>query len=695
MTSKTSLFDKGIFKNTLKRFKWGGLLYFIILFFSVPFVVMVQEYDHYDNDYFIRNIANKLILRDGYFTIPLLLTIAVPTIVAALAFRFVHSQKQGIATHALPVTRKQNYISTILASFTLMVLPVVLNGIILLLMSFFGYGKLFSPSTVAYWIFVNLTIIFIMFSVAVFSSVLTGNTAAHIVINAFIHAILPLIALTIALICDIFLYGFVRSDSFIAEKLLEYTPIVNIFIKAYDGLSEYTFFKNTEIWIFIIIAIIFYALAYILYKNRKIESCGEVAAFEIFKPILKYGISTAAAIVTFAIMHSIELTLIPTVTIVGTITAIFYFALEMLFQKSFKVFKKYKGYIVLAGALAVVTLFFAYTSIFGYETRIPSKTDIASVTLYEGYNGHEPYISDGGAINDILEAHNAILSDIPITNRDYEEGLRSVYLAYKLQNGKALERRYMVSEADMNKMLSKMYEYEDYKYKLTGIDNINIENVVYLNLVSRTGNFGLSETIYDDASALMAAIKKDISELSYNEIEKYDGKTYYSVEFSHNIVDNEKSKVFKNIEYDNYSNNVNPEHIVEFFQLNINPNFKNAIKLLEEKGYIEKIEKTYAENLWIYKEPVSKNEEEYKIKGDIGVMAEFAISTADCLHIEYDDAKKLLDTYLNAPEKEIPDGELYAVYYLNNEYKTTVSYSAYCFVIPKDELPEYLIKYLD
>ena len=699
MSLKTSLFNIGIFKNTLKRFKWGGLLYFIILFFSVPFVILVNGKNmllRYTDDYYLRHIAGKIILRSDFTILPLLLSIAVPTVVSALVFRFVHSQKQGIAVHALPVTRLQNYISSILASFTLMGLPVIANGIILFIMSLTGYGKLICPASVILWIFVFLSILFIMFSVSAFSAVLTGNAAANIVINAFIHALMPIIALTIHLVCDVFLYGFVMSDNFIAEKLLEYTPIVNIFIKVANNLGDYKFFACPEIWFYLVGAIVVYILAFVLYKNRKIESCSEVAAFEIFKPILKYSISTASAIVTFAITYSLSLSLVPSIIVIAVITAIFYFALEMLFNKSFKIFNRYKGFVILSGVLALVTIFCAYTSLFGYETYIPKKEDIEGASIITGYM-RDAFVEDGALINDVISAHNALISDIRITNKDYREGERQVFINYKLKNGKTVKRKYPVSEECSNNLMGKMYEYDEYKFKLFRFDNINIENVVYTNATLRRGNYGHSERLYEDASTLMKAVKKDVSELSYEEIELSSYNAYIDIEFSHNVIDNEKSKVFKSIEYDQNDQYANPEHITEYFQININSNYKNTMKFLEEKGYLKKMTEPLQKNLWLYKIPASQNGEEFKLKEDVGVMVEFQISKNDCVLISEDDAKKVCEEYFDEPrsaKKDTTEKEFYTLYYLN-DYDTTLHYSSYCFQFEKDKLPEYLKKYLN
>ena len=107
MTSKTSWFNFGIYKNTLHRFKWGSFLYFIILFFSVPFVLMTESPSEVYESFSLRNYqVGGLILKNSFMVIPYLMAMIVPSIVALLIFLNVHSSKQGVFTHYIPVTRK-------------------------------------------------------------------------------------------------------------------------------------------------------------------------------------------------------------------------------------------------------------------------------------------------------------------------------------------------------------------------------------------------------------------------------------------------------------------------------------------------------------------------------------------------------------------------------------------------------------
>ena len=193
MISKTSFFNKGIYKSTVKRFAWGSVLYFAMLFITTVLSLYLNTprgYEHIPYDYYENT---PLILRSSYFTAPILMAIVVPTVVALFVFRFIHSKNQSVFTHSLPVSRKANFVSSIIASFTLMFAPIVVNGIILMLMSTFGFGQFFTVYDCAVWIGYNMLGLFMMFSVAVLASCFTGNSFAMVGINIIIHAFLFII----------------------------------------------------------------------------------------------------------------------------------------------------------------------------------------------------------------------------------------------------------------------------------------------------------------------------------------------------------------------------------------------------------------------------------------------------------------------------------------------------------------------
>ena len=129
MTLRTSLFNKGIYKSTLRRYAWGSVFYAILLFMITSLVIFFDV----DPERYYRTMADHgaLILGDGYLYAPLVIAFFVPTVVALLAYRYVHAKKNSVFVHSLPVTRCANYISTVLAALTLMAAPIILNGAVL------------------------------------------------------------------------------------------------------------------------------------------------------------------------------------------------------------------------------------------------------------------------------------------------------------------------------------------------------------------------------------------------------------------------------------------------------------------------------------------------------------------------------------------------------------------------------------
>ncbi|MBR5156131.1 MAG: hypothetical protein IKW62_06595 [Clostridia bacterium] len=694
MTSNISLFNFGIFKNTIYRFKWGSFLYFIALFFSVPFILMVEDLEHLVSRYNSGINDVSVLLRGDLMGIPAALAVLVPTIVAALIFNNVHSGKQSIFVHSLPVDRRENYISSLMAAFVLMGAPVLMVAGILLVMSFTAYGQVMSSWSVVYWAGLNLSILFIMFSVATFSAFLTGNTAAHIGINVFIHLIPMLVALTVILISEKFLFGFIQSNSFIANEIMENTPVIWLFGRAVSHYNnELNVFTYPQLWIYLIGAVLVYTMGYILYKNRKIENCGDVAAFGVFKPILKYAVVTAAAVAIFGIITSTGMGAIAVFTVAIVITAIVYFAAEMLMNKSFKVFKKsYKGYIGFVACCTVFISFFAYTNVFGYETRIPQSDKVEAAAVFTGW-GAPPVIANLQLIEDTKTLHKEIISDIPVVE-DEDMGYKcSLYISYKLKDGNVLARRYNVSEEMYDKAISEMYKHKDYKLKVTEIDNLNIENIPNITLGAYASGYNYYIPMNEDAKALMLAVKKDVEMLSFKEIEDSQYAVDIRLEFDCTVKENQYLKVFKTTGYD--ANDAEAEYAIESFNITINPNFKNTYAFLREKGYYDQIIKQIATNTVVLSKPIYRAGELYTYKGQTGQYGEFMVSRSDCVNIAFEDAKKLAEMMVNIRCTDMSEGKNYFVFTHSRDVSHHMSFGEKTISFGETELPDYMKKYVE
>ena len=166
-------------------------------------------------------------------------------------------------------------------------------------------------------------------------------------------------------------------------------------------------------------------------------------------------------------------------------------------------------------ACAWVTLFFAYTSVFGYETRIPRKEDISGAMIYGTYR-EIPALLEGDETSELItKFHKEIISDIPVVDKDENNIL---IFSYVLKNGKTLEREYNVSYDEWKKVMNELYEIDSYKHIISGIDELNIENVNSMDLRVRTGYYTHSIMLTEDAPEFLKKVKMDMDELSYDEM---------------------------------------------------------------------------------------------------------------------------------------------------------------------------------
>ncbi len=692
MTLKTSLFNKGIYKNTLYRFKWGSFLYFIALFFMVPFALLVQEpanlWEYYHSS---RHMGNILCAND-YLVFPILLAMAVPTVVAALVYHGVHSSKQGIFVHGLPVSRKANYISNLLASFTLMALPVILNGIILLIMSFNSYSELILPISVLYWTLALLSILFIMFSVATFCAYITGNAAAGIVVNAFVHVFPFVIALAACGVGQEFLYGFDASDAFIGNKIIGATPVYHFMTLV--GKSFNQFFTSVQAWVYIAFAAVLYVLTYFVYKFRKIEACGDVAAFKSFRTVIKYAVVSSAAVLVLSLLISLGLGWTVASVAAFAVCAIVYFSCEMVLSKSLKVFNTYKGYLVFAAVMAALISFFAFTGVFGYETRIPEMEKIESASLGRGYGRNNYQLKDKENIALVTEMHKSLITDIAETeNLKEDTEYDYLYVSYNLKGEKTLSRRYKIPREVFEKYMNRMYEIKDYKFSHTGIANVNVENVTDFSLNCSASNFHYGELVTEGASEIFTAIKKDIEVLSFTEIEN-GTSLMIDISLSETLKNNKTSKVFKEVRV---IEGETEEYASEYFNIAVNGNYKNTMAALKKYGYYDKIIKQATENMYICKVPANKEKNTMIIeyKEDKGNLHEFYVSIDDCTKISKEDMFSVVsDMFVNHRYIYSSEGEIYMLFYVPGEDIDKMQLSSVAAVYEKDELPEYLAEYL-
>ena len=515
MTSKTSWFNRGIYTANLRRFAWGGVLYTILLFLVtvLPVLFIVRPETHW---ILSDERHRSLLLTETYIDLPVSMALIVPSIVALLTYRFVHSKKTSIFVHALPIARKGIFLSSLLSAFTLMAVPVLVNGILLVLLSVCGFGILFSVKSCLAWMAVNLLTQVLMFSVATFACLLTGNTFAAVVLNGLVHLVMIIVAASFNSLSEVFLYGFFNQNEFL-NATLEWNFVS--YAMSFCNNFPYENFAWGKLALMLVFAGVLYLAAWLLYRKRRLETAEDVAGYKCLNPIFKYTVAFLSLLGTFAITcYSITESKFFCVAIVLIIGAIVYFAAEMLLKKSLKIRGAWKGFLTLVAVFAVMTSVFAFTSFFGYETRVPDVEDVESVGIYDYRNGiSERFVTDPAVIARAVAAHSELVQKENIYRIKQFLPARTfnLELRYMLKNGKMLIRSYPVSEAFYFSVMGDLYTSQEFKQKNIELFTADMGRIYGVEL---SNGMRLTE---EEAEEFLICLRADLRELAYADVHSH------------------------------------------------------------------------------------------------------------------------------------------------------------------------------
>ena len=452
MTLKTSLFNKAIFVSTLKRFKLAAIIYFVILFQNVllPVITLGLMGEMYPLSLF-SSVSIALVL---------------PSVIGLLVFGFMHSKKTAIFINSMPVNRTTVYTSTVAGAFILMALPVFTVGIVLILLALTSHAQVLGIGACIVWIAYNLLALFMMFSVVVFASMLTGSKWGAIAFTGLIHLSVPIIVVCLEFFAEIFLHGYLADNTFI-NRIMDGNFVIWLETMSIGIGSDYGLpFETGRMFLYIGISVLFYVFGWLLCKKRHAETVGDMAGFKVLNPIFKYCVTFIVAVVTFSVGFSgYDYNIASVVISVLIFSSLAYFGAEMMLKKTAKVFTKpWIGYVSFLLVFAIVISGFAFTDFFGFEKRIPDSEDIESVVIHLTYDfGYYeeyyklPYYTDEGVIESIRYVHQYFVEKDPVVkDNDYYD---SVFLKYKLKDGSIIERKYYVySQWELDMIYNKLAE---------------------------------------------------------------------------------------------------------------------------------------------------------------------------------------------------------------------------------------------
>lgn len=556
MKSAASYFkvSTAVIKDDFRRFWAIPVIGFIYYFFSSVFFILMNMKElngsEYGNDVLANFLSNLL---EGQYVFNIVNIVWMAVLSVLLVFRYLHNSGHAIAVHSQPFTRATLLNSHTISCILFIAIPIVLTGIILMLISQPVYFSnvyyeeysgdmvnLFARVNIIKWMWQSfLTGMFIMV-IAITSGMVTGTPFHHAVAALGFNGVAPLCTLLLTQYFNTYLFGYVQPD-WISRSIIHMSPVINMMDDGFMSLTENIYY--------VVIVLLLYALAMFLYNKRKLERATDGIVFKavdvLVTLVFGYLGMTALGLAFFSIFNESK-----GATTVGYIAGAILgmIIVRMVIMKTVRVFNK-KTVIIMGSYLVIALVFFGCLNfnITGYETRVEEDADSINISFSAGnmiFKGGE--FKDADAKAAIVDLHKLIISNkqlIKAANEqdesDYGTAAESMmYISFDYYKGegdaaKRVEARsyvaptYLILNSDEMKAFASAGALNERAVdELPATDKIQYIDVRSGSYYSSTP-YGASSEDYDmlcsdktQLAGLMEALKKDIRDMSYDDMKK-------------------------------------------------------------------------------------------------------------------------------------------------------------------------------
>lgn len=500
MNSVKLLYNKAIIKSDLKKYWWlgAGFAVMLFLFLTMPFlercITSGDTFNHYNNAIFKESLFGT------YSDNTIGVCLIIPAVIGAFLFSYLHSQSMVITTHGYPLRRETQFLSHIISGMIMIAGAIAVNMLILALFRMdYAVWMQLRLKFILFWGLYMLLYSTLIFSLSVMCAMAVGNMFAGFILT-YVMMFLPMFIESIGLeLMSEYMHGYT-------------TPMISLTDKLYLDIHALT---TGGIIFYIILTIVFMAVAVLLYKKRNLENHSSVVAFKILRPVLIYSFAVCIGFIGYYYGGMIDDLNIPFMIAFGIAGVI---AAKMLIDLSFKPRKILKPIIIYCIFTAVLFMGLAF-DITGYEKRVPKPENVEYVIMNQSfvrqdYLNDEMKITNPETIKNVTELHRLASASKHDEKDDGTYLRKSIYISYKLKNGTTLQRNYITD--DFKEEFAKVYNDEAFKKSLfvpLFDPEISIKRAVFQSDVF--GNLYIADA--ETQKEIVAAAKKDAMLISHDE----------------------------------------------------------------------------------------------------------------------------------------------------------------------------------
>lgn len=409
MQSKTSsfkggLFSKAMFIQSCKLYAPLPVVYFVGMFLQIPMRFFMFEGEEIQNSSYADPFLGALSEIPGVANYAgALVTVMISLVCAMMSFRYVFLGRSSNMIHSLPIRREGLYVTQYFVGLAMMVVPNL--GILLLTLMASAVHGYFYPLPVLLWFISQTGLCFFFYSFAVFCGMFTGALGGQPLYYIVFNFIAMFIAMVLEPLFTLYYVGYAGSSlSTGLPRLL--TPAYSLtqgslvkMIPTKDAetgmIVDFAYKMNDAplFWGYMVVGLVFSGLGLLIYRQRHLETVGEAVSMKFMRPIFRVfiavlgGISLGIGTVLLLDLYNEDLTrtlFIPSSLFWGLV---FFFLAEMMLQRNFHVWRRWKKCAVPLVAIAGIYALLIF-DLSGFEDTIPAKDQIrqASISALDGYS---------------------------------------------------------------------------------------------------------------------------------------------------------------------------------------------------------------------------------------------------------------------------------------------------------------------
>lgn len=542
MRSGTSFFNGTVFKKNILRFWPVWAAYSVIWFVTMPLdALMMLQMEAANRQYpdmggYLESFARNTV--PGMTEASLFMAVVFGALAAMAVCSHLYNAKSANLFGSLPIRREGLFLTHYLAGLAFLLVPNVVMFLLTLAVEAAG-GAVFM-SELLFWLWVTCGECLFFYSMAVFCGMFTGHILALPAFYGIFNALAAALYYLMRAVFSGFYYGFGGFENGVSGFVAWLTPVLKlarglgVYSYGYgDGLIMAERFEGEGIVaVYAVVAVVLAVGSFFLYRARRLESAGDVVSVKCMRPVFKYSVAVCAGLFFGMITAQIVYMQEPGLMISMVVWAVIgYFVAQMLLDKTFKVFHKWKGGLAVVAAFVLMFLVVGF-DLTGYETRVPTADQVESVKIYGlcvNRLGDDGDFLDAVTSDPELIEGAILLHQTAVDQRDMDHPGGSVEsamldLTYHLKNGSTLSRSYTIwvdttqadEEGSAAWAIQQIYDDRDLYWTAYGFEEAErrlaeegyrLDEVQYVN-----GNGEFEDNIYysgKDAQSLYEAVKED------------------------------------------------------------------------------------------------------------------------------------------------------------------------------------------